>query len=199
MLSNWIIFWGSPDVMANPVPYWASTASIRYAASEVLIVLGMAGCLGGYISMFMVVKSTSTKTAQGFALFGSIGIVGTAMAHGNFGCIEPLIYKVLIQNGIPNDVYLQIDEMISSHFGLADVLIVLASISQAIIAIYLILSKKITQKKSMLLCNMIATFAIAFLINTVIGNSFSGTLLSGSKNLGDALMYLIPYTYWKNQ
>lgn len=197
MLSNWILFMGSPDVMANPDPSWIEFSSIRYALSEILIVVGTAGCLGGFISMYMMVKDTCGKGMQRFAAVGAIGIVGTAMAHSNFGCVEPLIYKVLMQNDISTNVYLQIDEMISSHFGLADVVVVFASVTQAIIAIYLVLSGK--AKKWMLLYNIIVTFAIGFVIKAILNNAVGNVLLCGAKSFGEAAMYLIPYRYWKNK
>lgn len=199
VLSNVALYAGTQDIFANPDPFWLQFNTVRVAASEVLILFGCAGLLCGFISMYAMVKENCGKGLQILAACGVVAVVGTTLGHGNFGCIEPLVYNVLCNNGISETVYAQVDEIISSHFGLADVLIAFSSILQAVVVIILVVSKKAGVSRWMCLCNMIFTFALALILSKALNNSFGYSLLGCSKSIGETVMFTVPYLYWKKR
>lgn len=197
VIANALVYFGTGDIFANPDPFWLKMSSVRIALSEVLIIFGSAGYLCGFISLYAMVKENCDKFMQCLTAYGAIAVVGTALGHGNFGCIEPLVYKILIANGVAESVYVQIDEIISSHFGMADVLIALSSIVMAVVTIILVLSKKAKVSRWMCLCNMIFTFAVGMILANILKNTFGYSLLGCAKSMGETLMYVVPFLYWK--
>lgn len=68
---------------------------------------------------------------------------------------------------------------------------------QLIILIYGVFSGKLGVKKWLILLNPVCGLIVGIVLGAVLPGSLSGIPM-GMRNLGEGLMYLIPYAYWQN-
>lgn len=197
MLANLLLHMSAGMTGDNPDPGWASMAAILSGISELLAVLGSVGFLMGFLSLYHMVSDTCGSKMRRQSVVPAIGVVGMALFHGNVNCIEPLIYKVLVQNGITAEVYTSMDAAISSSFAPVDLLILVAFYIQLIVLIYGVFSGKFGVKKWLIIFNPIVGLVLGVVLGMVLPGAVNG-LSYGMRSLGEGLMYLIPYTYWKS-
>jgi len=68
---------------------------------------------------------------------------------------------------------------------------------QLIILIYGVFSGKLGVKKWLILLNPVCGLIVGIVLGAVLPGNLSGIPM-GMRNLGEGLMYLIPYAYWQN-
>ena len=68
---------------------------------------------------------------------------------------------------------------------------------QLIILIYGVFSGKLGVKKWLILLNPVCGLIVGIVLGAVLPGGLSGIPM-GMRNLGEGLMYLIPYAYWQN-
>ena len=121
-----------------------------------------------------------------------------ALFHGNIHCIEPLVYKVLEAGQAGEALYPSIDAMISSSFAPVDLLILVTFYLQLILLIYGIVRNRFGVKKWLLIFNPVTGLIIGMILGKVLPGAANGIAL-GMRNLGEGLMYMIPFAYWKGK
>ena len=197
MLATILVHTGAGMTGANPDPGWLSMPAILCGISELLAVLGAVGFLAGFISLYRMVSSTCGSGMRKLTLVSAFGVVGMALFHGNIHCVEPLVYQVLATGGVEASLYPAMDAAISGSFAPVDLLILVTFYLQLIVLFYSVLSGKAAVKKWLIVCNPITGLVLGVLLGAILPASANGLAL-GMRNLGEGLMYLIPYIYWKN-
>ncbi len=195
MLANILVHTGTGMTGENPDPGWLSIPAILCGISEILAVLGTLGLLAGWVSLYRMTAETCGTRMQKFALIPAFGAVGMALFHGNISCIEPLIYQVLAQSG-GEGMYSAMDAMISSSFAPVDLLILVTCYLQLILLLYGIFSGRFGVKKWMIVFNPVVGLVLGVVLGAILPPSLNGFSL-GMRNLGEGLMYVTPFVYWK--
>ena len=194
MLANIIIHMGTTG--KTPDPGWIDMPGMLPGITEILAVLAAAGLLAGWVSLYRMVRESCGSKMQKLAIAPTVGVVGMSLFHGNINCIEPLVYKTLALSG-SESMFPAMDAAISGSFAPVDLLILAAFYLQLIILIYGVFSGKLGVKKWLILLNPVCGLIVGIVLGAVLPGSLSGIPM-GMRNLGEGLMYLIPYAYWQN-
>ena len=197
MLANIMIHIGGSITGENPDTGWTSVSNMLFGISEFIALVGAVGSLMGCISTHHTAAETCGKKMKVLSLLPIVGIVGMPLFHGNINYIEPLIYQVLDKHG-QQSIYGDMDSIISSSFAPADLLILVTFYSQLIVLFYGVLSGRFGVKKWFLIFDPIVFLIIGAVISSILPASVSGIGL-GMRNLGEGLMYIIPFAYRKNR
>ena len=197
MTANALVHIGSGMTGENPDTGWAGMPAYLCGISEFLSVIGAVCLLMGFIGFYRMVCDSCGTKMQTLAMIPAVGIVGMPLFHGNINCIEPLIYKVLADHGNEN-IYGDMDAAISGSFAPVDLMILVTFYLQIIVLIYGVFSGRFGVKKYLIIFNPIIFLIFGALLSNILPVEISGIAL-GMRNLGEGLMYIIPFAYWKNK
>ena len=179
----------------NPDPGWLNISNVFSGLSELLALAGSVCILLGFISMYKMAEETLGKTMRNLIAVSAVGIVGMALFHGNINCIEPIIYRTLVENRAET-IYSAMDGAISGSFALVDLIILVTFYLQIIPMIYGILSGKFGVKKWLIIFNPVVGLIIGIIFGNILPTPANGIAM-GMRNLGEGLIYIIPALYWK--
>ena len=179
----------------NPDPGWLNISNVFSGLSELLALAGSVCILLGFISMYKMAEETLGKTMRNLVAVSAVGIVGMALFHGNINCIEPIIYRTLVENRAET-IYSAMDGAISGSFALVDLIILVTFYLQLIPMIYGILSGKFGVKKWLIIFNPVVGLIIGIIFGNILPAPANGIAM-GMRNLGEGLIYIIPALYWK--
>ena len=179
----------------NPDPGWLNISNVFSGLSELLALAGSVCILLGFISMYKMAEETLGKTMRNLVAVSAVGIVGMALFHGNINCIEPIIYRTLVENRAET-IYSAMDGAISGSFALVDLIILVTFYLQIIPMIYGILSGKFGVKKWLIIFNPVVGLIIGIIFGNILPTPANGIAM-GMRNLGEGLIYIIPALYWK--
>ena len=181
------------DPVFVDMPVW------RFTVSAFLGFMGMALMLFGFQSLYLMTKKVCGKRMQHFLLIGAAGVGGTAFAHFNLGSLMPLAYKAILSSGGTAEMAEKSCQTIATWITPVDLVIIIALYVQFIVLGYMILSKKSGLSRWFILVSPIGAIALGILWAVV----FKGTVVEGSwgacESLGEGLMYITVWTYWKKQ
>ena len=197
MLANILVHSGTGMTGEKPDPGWLTLPAGLCGVSECIAVLGALGLLAGWFSLYRMTEETCGLKMQKLALIPAFGVVGMALFHGNISCIEPLIYQVLSNNG-GEEMYPAMDAIISGSFAPVDLLILVAFYLQVIVLIYGVFSGKFGCKKWLIIFNPVLGLVFGLVLGAILPPSLNGVSL-GMRGLGEGIMYIIPFTYWKGE
>ena len=181
------------DPVFAVMPIW------RFTASAFLGFFGMALMLFGFQSLYQMTKKVCGIRMQHFLLIGAAGVGGTAFAHFNLGSLMPLTYKAILLSGGTAEMSEKSCQTIATWLTPIDLVIIIALYVQFIVLGYMILSKKSGLSRWYILISPIGAILLGILWALV----FKGTSVEGAwgacESLGEGLMYITAWTYWKNR
>ena len=181
------------DPVFIDMPVW------RFTGSAFLGLIGMALMLIGFQSFYAMTRKVCGKVMQGMMIVSSAGVAGTALAHFNLGSLMPLMYKAILSSGGSEDMAQKACGQVASWVTPIDLVIIIALYLQLIVLGYMVLSGKSGLKRIFILAGPVGTVTLGVVWKLV----FKGTLAEGAwgscESLGEGLMYLTVYMYWRKQ
>lgn len=178
---------------------WINMDNWRFIVSIWCGILGMPLLIYGMYSIYKMLQvKYSNKLSNIFWISSLIGSASTSFLHFVLGCMEPLLYKQMIANGVEKETAKSIITNYISHLETPIlVLLTLLIIIPTTIIIYAIIKGRLGLPKWMILLNPVFTVVLGSLISMLpIWNGVKG-IFGAFESLGESLMYLIPLYYWK--
>lgn len=179
-------------------PVFAEMPVWRFTVSALLGMIGMSFMLFGFYSLYSMTKAVCGRKMQVFALLGGAGAAGTALAHFDLGSLLPLAYKGILGSGGSTQLAESTCRMIAKWVTPLDIIIIVLIYVQLIVLLYMILSGRSGLSRWYILLGPIGAVALGLLWKTIFGGSVVSGAWGSCESLGEGLMYLTAFIYWKN-
>ena len=185
----------NPDLDVDPVfadmPVW------RFTGSALCGFIGMALMLFGFQSLYGMTKRVCGKVLPKIMLIGAAGVGGTTLAHFNLGCLMPFTYKAMLSVGIDPELADQACQAIIPWVTPIDLLIIIAIFVQALVLVIMLLGGKSGLSRWFVLMGPIGAITLGVIWKIIFKDTLIGNAWGACESLGEGLMYLTAYFYWK--
>ncbi|MDD6070819.1 MAG: hypothetical protein PUC12_08415 [Clostridiales bacterium] len=155
--------------------------------------------LFGFYSFYAMTRELCGRWIQRVTLLSGAGVLGTVLAHFDLGALQPYIYKAVLEVGGNSVTATAAASLAGQWVSALDTVIILFFYLQLPVFIYLIFSGKAGMSRWFLLLSPFGAMLLGVLWKSV----FDGYAIAGAwgvcESLGEGLMYLTVFFYWKNK
>ncbi|WP_365699129.1 DUF6796 family protein [Ruminococcus sp.] len=188
---------GAQDKTVEPA--WADMAEWRFVASAVLGFVGMTLMLPAFIAFYKMIAACCGRAARAFASLSFIGVASTGYLHFALGTLLPVTCKAVLESGGTAALAEQAALHWADRVKYIDLVLIGFLSIVYLLHIYVTLSGKSGLKRPMCLVGITGALAAGLLWKVIFGNTAIGGAWCACESLGEGLIYLTTYFYWKKQ